>query len=292
MNREDFIEDLGLVLELSGLGMGQLAEALGVSRMTLNRWQRNPEALSHENLDRFYNFAFSRGLNINPIHEQLFREETLNAGLVALYHGSKTGISGPLTLAASRADNDFGLGFYCGDSPEQSALFVARFPEPVLYCVAFDPAGLNATRFAVDQDWMLAIALYRGKFGECSGNAKLDELAERVSSADYIVAPIADNRMFALIDSFIDGEITDVQCQHSLSATNLGFQYVLRTPRALERVKSLQPRFLCELEKEHYAKRRKESNDLGLAKARVARRQYRGQGVYIDEVFGGEGGVR
>ena len=31
---------------------------------------------------------------------------------------------------------------------------------------------------------------------------------------------------FEIIDRFIDGEITDVQCQHCLSATNLGKQYV------------------------------------------------------------------
>jgi len=31
--------------------------------------------------------------------------------------------------------------------------------------------------------------------------------------------------MFEIIDSFIEGEITDVQCQHCLSATNLGKQY-------------------------------------------------------------------
>ena len=32
---------------------------------------------------------------------------------------------------------------------------------------------------------------------------------------------------FEIIDRFIDGEITDVQCQHCLSATNLGKQYVI-----------------------------------------------------------------
>ena len=31
---------------------------------------------------------------------------------------------------------------------------------------------------------------------------------------------------FEIIESFIDGEITDVQCQHCLSATNMGKQYV------------------------------------------------------------------
>ena len=51
-------------------------------------------------------------------------------------------------------------------------------------------------------------------------------LIEQSKDCDYIIAPIADNRMFQIINAFIDGEITDEQCKHCLAATNLGMQYI------------------------------------------------------------------
>ena len=70
------------------------------------------------------------------------------------------------------------------------------------------------------------IAYFRGRLGEFEQSSVVIELICAIRDIDYIIAPIADNRMFEIIDSFIDGEITDVQCRHCLSATNLGNQYV------------------------------------------------------------------
>ena len=290
MDAPFLIEDLDLILELTGTGLAQLADELGVSRMTLNRWYRNPQAISKENLECVYRYAFGRGIRLNLIHEQLFQEEASSVGAIPLYHGSKAGISGTVSLERSQPDNDFGPGFYCGDSLEQSAMFIARYPDSVLYSVAFRPSGLARQSYVVDRDWMLTIALYRGKLEAYRDDALLRRLAARVEAADYVTAPIADNRMFALIDSFIDGEITDVQCQHSLSATDLGSQYVLRTQKALDALVGLQPRYLCQPERNHYTRQRKESNALGTDKVKIAKRQYRGQGAYIDEIL--EGGMQ
>lgn len=103
---------------------------------------------------------------------------------------------------------------------------------------------------------------------------------------DYIVAPIADNRMFEIIDSFIDGEITDVQCQHCLSATNLGNQYVFVSEKALKKVSILERCFLAGEEKNSYLNAKKEFNELNRDKVKIARRQYRGNGKYIEEILG------
>ena len=43
--------------------------------------------------------------------------------------------------------------------------------------------------------------------------------------------------MFQIINSFIDGEITDEQCKHCLAATNLGYQYVFVTPKSTKHLK-------------------------------------------------------
>lgn len=91
--------------------------------------------------------------------------------------------------------------------------------------------------------------------------------------------------MFEIIDSFIDGEITDVQCRHCLSATNLGNQYVFTTQRALDRVKILTHCYLAQEEKMYYLESRKESEEVNRDKVKVARKQYRGQGHYIEEIL-------
>ena len=101
----------------------------------------------------------------------------------------------------------------------------------------------------------------------------------------YGTVPIADNRMYQIIDSFIDGEITDEQCRHALAATELGMQYVIKTGRAAECAEVLERCFLCSEEKKDYFTAR--SNDFRAAedKVRAARIKYRGKGKYIDELL-------
>ena len=100
-----------------------------------------------------------------------------------------------------------------------------------------------------------------------------------------MVAPIADNRMFQIIDSFIEGEITDVQCRHCLSATNLGNQYVFLTQRAADRIEILRKCYLASIEKEAYISVRSEDAKVSNDKVKIARKQYRGQGQYIEEIL-------
>lgn len=278
-------DDVELVQELLGIDSRTLGTELGISRMTLSRWAKDPSQASQEKLESFYGFAFAKGIRLNEIHADLFVEETRARGLVPLFHGSKRGIEGPLSVDASRADNDFGKGFYCGESLEQAAMFVARFPGSVCYFVALDESGLSKKAFSVDEEWMLAIALYRGKVREFEGHGKLRAIAEGVASADCLTAPIADNRMFEIIDSFIDGELTDRQCEHSLSATNLGSQYVLRTDAALRGVVKLQPRFLCNAEREALLAARQERVRVSADKVKAAKRKFRAQGRYIEELL-------
>lgn len=277
--------DIELAQELLGCSRRELACRIGLSNMTLNRCMKEPRQASERTLSLFYEYAFSQGLRFNKIKAQLYKEDFADSDAIVLFHGSKSGIEGPLSLGASRSNNDFGRGFYCGESFEQSAMFVARFPQSSVYMVAFFPGGLSELRFSVDQDWMLAVALFRGKLSMFADHPRITQLRQRVEAADYLVAPIADNRMFEIIDSFIEGEITDEQCRHCLSATNLGLQYVFTTPEALERVAILEQCFLCRSEKDSYLSSRSEELRTGLDKVKAAKRQYRGRGRYIEEVL-------
>lgn len=280
-----FSEDLQLVLELLRCSKKELAAQLGTSTMTLDRWIKGLSQPRTSALEGFYDYAFSRGIDLNRIKAQLYQEELGRASEIALFHGSKSGIEGPLSASASRANNDFGQGFYCGETLAQSAMFITAFPRSSLYMIAFNPAGLSCLSFAVDRHWMLTIASFRGRLKDYDNHPVICELRRNVSAADYLIAPIADNRMYEVIDQFIDGEITDLQCEHSLSATDLGRQYVFTTERALEQVRVLEHCFLGQRERRHYEAERSESTRIGLTKAKAARRQYRGQGLYIEELL-------
>lgn len=277
-------EDLALMQELLGVSRRDLSSMTGVSVPTLSRWAAQKVRPDRVGLEALYGYAYRRGLRINHYKEQFLRED-VRQPRIPLFHGAKTDINGPISCARSRENNDFGRGFYCGETFEQAAMFVSGFPEPSVYALTFDPTGLTERRFGVDLDWMLCIALCRGRLEEYRDAPRAQRLLRGLSEADYVVAPIADNRMFQIIDDFADGEITDVQCEHALSATDLGMQHVIRSERAVSALELCERCFLCEPEREAYRALGAERARLGRDKAKAARRQYRGKGRYIEELF-------
>lgn len=276
--------DLEIIQELLDLTVTELAQQLGVTHQSIYNWKANEEQITQKNLEKIYDFAFRKGIRLNKIKEQFCREES-PIGHRVLFHGSKTYIDGALSIEKAKDGNDFGRGFYCGESLEQSAMFVSSYPDSSLYIVDFDPAGLKYIQLGVTRDWMLMIAYFRKRLDTYADHPIIRKLLAHLNDVDYIIAPIADNRMFEIIDSFIDGEITDVQCQHCLSATNLGNQYVFVTPKALERVTLLHHCYLAQAEKKAYLSAKMDEHKVSSDKVKLARKQYRGQGNYIEEIL-------
>lgn len=277
-------EDIEVILTLLDMTIQEFANELGVSYSTVSRWKERGETVSPANLEKIYEYAFKKRIRLNKIKEQLFREECLEDHAL-LFHGAKTDISGRISVERSRKNNDFGQGFYCGESLEQSAMFVSNYPRASLYMLDFDKTGMQELRLGVEQDWMLMIAFFRGKLTAYENHPIIQRILNRLNGIDYVVAPIADNRMFQIIDSFIEGEITDVQCRHCLSATNLGNQYVFLTQRAADRIQILRKCYLASVEKEAYISIRSEDAEVINDKVKIARKQYRGQGKYIEDIL-------
>lgn len=284
MNDFALCTDIEIVMELLDITAKDLADNIGVTPTTISRWRKREEQVSSSNLNAFYNFAFRKGIRLNKIKEQLFKEDCGRNSII-LFHGAKTYIDGRISIEKSKSTNDFGRGFYCGESLEQSAMFVANYPESSLYILEFDKTDLSYTQLNVDRDWMLLIAYFRNKLNDYAKHPVILDLLSKLEGVDYIVAPIADNRMFEIIDSFIDGEITDVQCQHCLSATNLGNQYVFVTDKALSQLQILRHCYLASDEKRYYLSYKQEESRVGNDKVKVARKKYRGQGEYIEDIL-------
>lgn len=279
------LQDIETVMELLEITTEEFVANIGVSRMTLNNWLSGRNEISEANMAAFYEFTFKSGIRLNKIKEQLYKEDLNGKDEVILFHGAKTKIEGKLRIDCSRKNNDFGQGFYCGESLEQSAMFVSNFSNSSLYMIKFDKKNLTGRVFGVTRDWMLMIAYYRKRLGEFADSAIIKELTEQNRGVDYIIAPIADNRMFEIIDQFIDGEITDIQCKHCLSATNLGNQYVFVSEKALRQVEILERCYLAGKEKESYLNARQETYEVNRDKVKIARKQYRNQGKYIEEIL-------
>lgn len=284
MNRYDIWDDIEVIRELLNISIEEFARKIGVAASTVHRWKNNEEKISPQNLEAIYEFAFKNKIHLNRIKAQLFKD-TCPVNHVILFHGSKSGIEGELSLEKSKKTNDFGKGFYCGESLEQSAMFVSNYPDSCLYIVDFDKDELNGINLSVERDWMLMIAFFRGKLDEYAEHPIIKSILSRLVGIDYIVAPIADNRMFEIIDSFIEGEITDMQCRYCLSATDLGKQYVFITPKALEHIRIIRKCYLGQSEKKMYLQTKKQELHDSNNKSKIARKQYRNQGQYIEEIL-------
>ncbi len=283
-NKYRIAEDISLLRGIMNMTQEELAKELDVSIVSLNKWEAGGNNISSENLENFYAYAYSKGININAIKEQFLLEEK-EKNCVMLFHGAKNRLEGEISVEISRDTNDFGRGFYMGESFRQAALFVSNYTNSSVYALKFDPTGLKKAEYKVDREWLLAVAAHRGRLNNRAAKELIDRIKSKTTEIDYIIAPIADNRMFQIIDAFIDGEITDEQCTHALAATNLGKQYVAKTKKAVSRIEVLERQYLCADERTSYRTSRNDELAAADNKVRAARIKYRGKGKYIDELL-------
>jgi len=277
-------EDILLIREFYQLSQDEFANVFGVDKITIIRTESKETYPREEFMDKVYSYCFEKGLKMNIQKEMLYKDD-LSKNHILLTHASKSGIDGKISIDKGRINSDFGKGFYCGESYNKSISFVCRFPSPCVYFIDFTPDNLREIRFEVSTEWMLAIAYYRGRLEEYKDSKIIKEIIGKINKVDYIVAPIADNRMFQIIDTFIDGEITDEQCKHCLAATNLGMQYVFKTQKALDQISILERCFVSSKEKEYYQNEQVRFQKEGEDKSKLARIQYRGKGKYIEEIL-------
>lgn len=279
-----FSKDLMAIREILGLSQSELADKIDVEQVTISRTELGKTSPSEKLLESAYTYAFQKNVRINKLKEMLWRDD-LKMHQKLLFHGAKSEISGEIDLYHGRKNNDFGQGFYAGESYEQALSFVSNFPESSVYFLCFDDSNLKCRRYSVDQDWMMTIAYYRGSLDAYKDHPRVQELLRQSRDCDYIIAPIADNRMFQIINAFIEGELTDEQCKHCLAATNLGMQYVLRSVKAVAQTQVIERCYIAANERAYYKNIRSEDARLGDDKVKLARREYRGKGFYIDEIL-------
>ena len=271
-----FSEDLTAIRSILGITQSELAKELGVQQVTVSRNEIGTTKPSDSFLEKTYGYAYDKGILLNRFKSVYWKDKIL-PGHKLLYHGAKSFIDGKITVDRSRSNNDFGQGFYTGETYSQAISFISGFEKSSVYLLDFDTTGLKCKEFDLGRDWMMTIAFFRGTLST--------EFAKAIEGYDYIIAPIADNRMYQIINSFIDGEITDQQCIHCLAATNLGKQYVFKTEKSVRQLEVLERLYVSDNERNYYKTIRSNESLEGENQVKQARIQYRGKGLYIDEIL-------
>lgn len=281
----DVIKEIKTIRGLLELSQKELADDLNVSIDTIKRWENEYVNVEKENIEKIFSYAFKNGIYINKIYEQIYKEQYQKEANKVLFHGAKRKLELPVDLSHSKYTNDFGNGFYLGEKFEQASAYISNGSGTDVYVFKLDISNLNVIHFNVDQEWMIAIAYYRGQLKKYENHKYIQNIIEKINKADVIVAPIVDNRMFQTISEFIEGYITDLQCQHSLSATILGRQYVLKTNKAIDALDLISTLYLCDEEKKSIYTNRLKDNLVAQDKVKIARIEFKNQGKYIDEVL-------
>ena len=203
-----------------------------------------------------------------------------------LYHGSKSGIVGPIA-PNSRMRCDFGRGFYMGTEREQPLTLICNFPTPVLYEVDLDVSGLEVVTLGANIDWALFVAYNRGKLESARGAGFYRRVSSLADGADVICGPIANDRMFVVLERFFAGDITDVALVKSLSVLRLGNQFVAKTHKACEAISVVGKRSFNTPELAELRVLAEENRSRGIAQAEEICRRHRREGQYFDEILQG-----
>lgn len=280
----NFDKDFKAIRDVLDISQKEFAKVLDTEQKTISNIESKDSYPSKTIVESAFTYAFKKDVKINKLKELLCRDN-LSHNEKLLFHGSKGEIKGDIDVNFGRGNNDFGQGFYTGESYEQAVSFISIYDDPSVYFMSFDDSDLKCKRYSVDREWMMTIAYYRESLEEYENHPLIKIIIAESRDCDYIVAPIADNKMFETINEFIEGNLTDEQCKHCLAATNLGMQYVFLTEKAASRLKIVERCYVCDKEREHYKKLKEDYRKLGNDKVKLAKAQYRGIGKYIDEVL-------
>lgn len=279
----NILKDIEFIQDYLNIDDSEFCECIDIARSTLNHWKKNETTISKSQLESVYSFAYNQGIHINDLKAQMLKD-SCNKKEILLFHGTKQYFDDEFDLSYAAEKNDLGKAIYFGDNYFQSTSWVSNYPNSYTYiCKYIINNNLRIVNYDVEEDWMLTVAYFRGRLNKYKNSERIKKLIEKYNKADIIVAPIADNQVFTILDQFLDGEITDKQCINSLSATNLGKQYCFKNKDALDNIKILERCYLCKNEKLDSLKKKEEEANISKQKVKYVMREYAGKGLYIED---------
>lgn len=272
------------------LNMSQtvFAEQLNVTFATVNRWENGhaiPNKLAQSKI-----FDLCKE-NFVPVYDMTLKKisETAESvkpekNRVLLYHGSKAGIDGKIE-PKSRKQCDFGKGFYMGTDPCQALTLICDYEKSKFYIVSIDTDKLTQIEVPADIDWAMLVAYHRGRMEKINGTPFYNKYRDMTANKDLIIGNIANDRMFFVIDNFFIGNVTDMALINSLSALQLGKQYVAVSQKGCDAVRIECEISLSYLERLFIKNTAEENRTKGISIANDICRNYRREGLFFDEIL-------
>lgn len=118
-----------------------------------------------------------------------------------------------------------------------------------------------------------------------SGEPFYNRYRDMIAGKDLIVGSIANDRMFYVIDNFFIGNVTDAALIHSLSALQLGKQYVAVSQRGCDAVRIESEVNLSYIERLYMKGVAEENRAKGISLANDICKKYRREGKFFDEIL-------
>ena len=266
----------------------EFAKQLNVTFQTVNRWE-NGRALPNK-LAQSKMFDLCREKQL-PVYDMILKKITdkskamkLDSNRVLLYHGSKSGIEGTIE-PKSRKQCDFGKGFYMGTDSGQTLTLICDYEKSKFYIVSVSTENLALIEVPADIDWAMLVAYHRGKMEKIDSTPFYNKYRDMTQDKDLIIGNIANDRMFFVIDNFFVGNVTDMALVNSLSALQLGKQYVVISQKGCDAVRIEAEVELSYLERLFIKEIAEENRARGISLANDICKNYRREGMYFDEIL-------
>ena len=177
------------------------------------------------NAERIYR-AFTEKSDILNSYIVPEYEERKGGGSMILYHGSSLEVVKP-DLSHSRANVDFGRGFYVTPLYEQAVKWCGKFKrrgkDGVISCYEYDESRENELKIlkfeSYNEEWLDFILNCR------TGKDSTDY--------DIVVGGVANDKVFNTVELFFDGLIDKTEALKRLRYEKPNLQMCFRTEKAL-----------------------------------------------------------
>lgn len=266
----------------------EFAEQLNVTFATVNRWENGRAVPNKLAQSKMYDLCKEKSV---PVYDMTLKKisEAAEAvqpetNRVLLYHGSKAGIEGKIE-PKSRKQCDFGKGFYMGTDPGQALTLICDYEKSKFYIVSVDTDKLAQIEVPADIDWAMLVAYHRGRMENINGTPFYNKYRDMTADKDLIIGNIANDRMFFVIDNFFVGNVTDTALVNSLSALQLGKQYVAVSQKGCDAVRIESEISLSYFERLFIKNTAEENRTKGISLANDICRNYRREGLFFDEIL-------
>ena len=266
----------------------ELAERLNVTFATVNRWENGRAVPNKLAQTKLYEICKDHAVPVYDITlnriEKAVDNVSLSEGRMLLYHGSKSSIEGKIE-PKSRAQCDFGKGFYMSTEPNHALTLICNYDKSKFYIVSVDTTKLNTIEVPADIEWAMLVAYHRGRMETIKGTPLYEKYRKMSENKDLVIGSIANDRMFYVIDNFFIGNITDAALVGSLSALQLGKQYVAVTQKGCDAVRVEAEVELSHLERMFIQEVAEANRAKGVSLANDICKNYRREGLFFDEIL-------